>query len=132
MAKHDINLLRRFRLECLSKADKNLQYFTNKNKKVLTELITNAVNDLKSRDTKAIFSSSYKLYSAASTFNRPDISNLSDLLKQMMRNPALASSNEVLKSFEIAIIEMSALGQPQADKEKKILDELYKVLRKHS
>lgn len=132
MAVHDANLLRRFRVECLSKAEKSVQDYTRKNKKVLTELITIAVNDLKSGDTEAIMDSSYKLYSAATSFSRPDISNLADLLKRMMRNPALATSKEVLKSFEDALIELSALPRPSGIQEKKVLDGLYKVLRKHN
>ena len=132
MAVHDVNLLRRFRVECLSKAEKSVQNYTRKNKKVLTELITTAVDDLKSGDPEAIFDSSYKLYSAATSFSRPDISNLADLLKRTMRNPALAASKEVLKSFEDALIELSALPRPSGIQEKKVLDGLYKVLRKHN
>ncbi len=132
MAVHDVNLLRRFRGDCLSRAEKSVQNYTKKNKKVLTELITKAVNDLKARDTIAIYESSYKLYSAAASFDRPDISNLSDLLKQMMRNPVLGKSHDVLTAFEDALIELSGLERPDAAKEKKILDGLYKVLRKHN
>lgn len=132
MATHDINLLRRFRVECLSKAQKNIAEFTKKNSKIHTELLTNVVDDLKSRDPKAILRSSYKLYSAASTFGRPDISNLADLLNRMMRNDALSSSKEVLKIFEEALITFSAFEHPWPDREKKILDNIYKILRKHS
>ena len=132
MATHDINLLRRFRFECVAKANKNIKAYTKKNKKVLTQLITKAVNDLKRRDPKAIQESSYKLYSAAATFDRPDISNLSDLLKRMVKNPALASSDEVLLAFEEALITFSSFERAKPDQEKKILDALYKVLRKHS
>ena len=132
MAKHDANLLRRFRVECLHQADKSVKKFTQKNKKVLTERITDAVNDLKVQDTKNIMHSAYKLYSAATSFGRPDISNLADLLKRMMRNPDLAASEEVLKAFEDALIEFSGFDRPQAAREKKILDSIYNVLRKHN
>ena len=132
MAIHEVNILRKFRVECLSKAEKNVQYYTTKNKKVLTELITKAVDDLKSRDSQAIIASSYKLHSAASSFSRPDISNLADLLKRMMKNPAFATSEKVLKSFEEALIELSGIERPSAAQEKKALDSIYKVLRTYS
>lgn len=129
MAAHNANLVHKFRLECLSKADRNIQYFTSRNQKVFLEIITTAIDGLKSGDVDVIMESSYKLHSAASSFLRPDISNIADLLKRMIKNKVFAESNEVLKSFENALIELSTLDRPSVAQEKKTLDSIHKVLR---
>lgn len=129
MVIHDTKALHKFRLECLSKADKNIHYFTSRNQKGFNEIIATAIDDLKSRDADVIMESSYKLHSAASSFRRSDISNIADLLKRMIKNKAFAGSDEVLKSFEIALIELSNLDRPSSAQEKKILDSIHKVLR---
>ena len=132
MAIHDANLLRRFRVECLDKAERNIKEFTRKNQTVLTERITDTVDHLKVKHAESILESSYKLYSAAASFGRQDISNLADLLNRMMRNPALATSDEVIEAFEDALIRISAFTRPHVAEEKQILDGIYKVLRKYT
>lgn len=129
MVTHDAKALHKFRLECLAKADNNIHYFISRNQKSFHEIISTAIEDLKSRDADVIMESSYKLHSAASSFRRPDISNIADLLKRMIQNKVFARSDEVLESFETALLELSNLDRPSPAQEKKTLDSIHNVLR---
>ncbi len=98
--KHEII---KFRNQAISNANEGIKTFLKENKVALNVLIEELLKALAAKDRKKVLELSYKLSSAGTTFNRPDLSNIGDFIQKIYFNPAFVDRYDLLVVFHHAL-----------------------------
>ncbi len=125
----NLDELKKLRAGYIAAAEQNVAEFINTNRPSLQQFITATIENLEARDTSGVKIASYQLFSAAKSFDRLDLTNISEMLYKLMGRPQYANDENVFQVFEMAVKTLARSDIADQKLEDEITLKIYEVLR---
>lgn len=122
--------LKRLRSNLIASAELSVSKFVSENKMVLPQYVELTVEKVKARDKKGTKEAAYQLCSAAKSFNRPDLTNIAEILFKTMDRPKYAQEDTIFQVFELALITLSNNTLADKETEDEVTKGIYEALKK--